>query len=124
VRYPKELRYNKEHIWVRIEGNLAYLGITDYAQDKLGEILFVEMPEIEEELEKGDEFAVVESSKKASTLFSPISGEVVEINEKLDDEPEYINEDPYDAWIVKIKIKDEAELDNLIDSDEYQAELK
>ncbi|MDK2919204.1 MAG: glycine cleavage system protein [Candidatus Petromonas sp.] len=124
MRYPKELRYNKEHIWVRIEGNLAYLGITDYAQDKLGEILFVEMPEIEEELEKGDEFAVVESSKKASTLFSPISGEVVEINEKLDDEPEYINEDPYDAWIVKIKIKDEAELDNLIDSDEYQAELK
>ena len=98
-----ELRYSDKHTWVKVEGDYAYIGITDFAQDQLGEILFVEMPEVEDELTQGEDFGVVESSKVASDLIAPISGEVVEINERLEDEPEYINEDPYDAWIVKVK---------------------
>lgn len=123
MNYPSTLKYTKEHTWVKIEGNEAYIGITDYAQDKLGEILFVEMPEIEDEIEKGEEFGVVESSKVASDLLAPISGEVLEINEKLDDEPEYMNENAYDAWVVKIKIKDMSEVDELLDSNNYETAL-
>lgn len=123
MNYPSTLKYTKEHTWVKIEGNEAYIGITDYAQDQLGEILFVEMPEIEDEIEKGEEFGVVESSKVASDLLAPISGEVLEINEKLDDEPEYMNENAYDAWVVKIKIKDMSEVDELLDSNNYETAL-
>ena len=108
-----ELRYSDKHTWVKVEGDYAYIGITDFAQDQLGEVLFVEMPEIEDELTQGEDFGVVESSKVASDLIAPISGEVVEINERLEDEPEYINEDPYDAWIVKVKVLDVDELENL-----------
>ena len=115
------LRYSDKHTWVRVEGEFAYIGITDFAQDQLGEILFVEMPEIEDELTQGEEFGVVESSKVASDLIAPISGEVVEINEKLDDEPEYVNEDAYDAWIVKVKISDADELENLLTAEKYEA---
>lgn len=115
------LRYSDKHTWVRVEGEFAYIGITDFAQDQLGEILFVEMPEIEDELIQGEEFGVVESSKVASDLIAPISGEVVEINEKLDDEPEYVNEDAYDAWIVKVKISDADELENLLTAEKYEA---
>lgn len=123
MNYPSTLKYTKNHTWVKIEGDEACIGITDYAQDQLGEILFVEMPEIEDEIEKGEEFGVVESSKVASDLLAPISGEVLEVNEKLDDEPEYINEDAYDAWIVKIKIKDMSEVDELLDSNNYETAL-
>ncbi|WP_099188582.1 glycine cleavage system protein GcvH [Tepidibacter mesophilus] len=123
MNYPSALKYTKNHTWVKIEGDEAYIGITDYAQDQLGEILFVEMPEIEDEIEKGEEFGVVESSKVASDLLAPISGEVLEVNEKLDDEPEYMNENAYDAWIVKIKIKDMSELDELLDSNDYETAL-
>lgn len=115
------LRYSDKHTWVRVEGEFAYIGITDFAQDQLGEILFVEMPEIEDELTQGEEFGVVESSKVASDLIAPISGEVVETNEKLDDEPEYVNEDAYDAWIVKVKISDADELENLLTAEKYEA---
>ena len=115
------LRYSDKHTWVRVEGEFAYIGITDFAQDQLGEILFVEMPELEDELTQGEEFGVVESSKVASDLIAPISGEVVEINEKLDDEPEYVNEDAYDAWIVKVKISDADELENLLTAEKYEA---
>jgi glycine cleavage system H protein len=104
-----------------MDGEFAYIGIMDYAQEQLGEVLFVEMPEVGDELTQGEEYGVVESSKVASDLVAPISGEVVEINEKLDDEPEYINEDAYDAWIVKIKVADEDELENLLNSDGYEA---
>ena len=104
-----------------MDGEFAYIGITDYAQDQLGEVLFVEMPEVGDELTQGEEYGVVESSKVASDLVAPISGEVVEINDKLDDEPEYINEDPYDAWIVKIKVSDEDELESLLNSDGYES---
>ncbi|MCR8745551.1 glycine cleavage system protein GcvH [Romboutsia lituseburensis] len=118
------LKYTDKHTWVKVEGEFAYIGITDFAQDQLGEVLFVEMPEVEDELTAGDEFGVVESSKVASDLIAPISGEVVEINEKLDDEPEYINEDAYDAWIVKVKLSDTDELENLLNSDAYEAGLE
>lgn len=115
-----ELRYSDKHTWVKIEDEYAYIGITDFAQDQLGEVLFVEMPEIEDEITQGEEFGVVESSKVASDLIAPISGEVVEINERLEDEPEYINEDPYDAWIVKIKVSDDDEIENLLTSEAYE----
>lgn len=108
----------------KIDGEYAYIGITDYAQDQLGEILFVEMPEVEDELTKGSDFGVVESSKVASDLIAPISGEVVQINEDLEDEPEAINEDAYDAWIIKIKMSDPEELDSLINSDGYEASIE
>ena len=115
-----ELRYSDKHTWVKVEGDYAYIGITDFAQDQLGEVLFVEMPEIEDELTQGEDFGVVESSKVASDLIAPISGEVVEINERLEDEPEYINEDPYDAWIVKVKVLDVDELEILLTSGAYE----
>ena len=115
------LKYTDKHEWVRMDGEFAYIGITDYAQDQLGEVLFVEMPEVGDELTQGEEYGVVESSKVASDLVAPISGEVVEINDKLDDEPEYINEEPYDAWIVKIKVADEDELESLLNSDRYES---
>ena len=118
------LKYTDKHEWVRMDGEFAYIGITDYAQDQLGEVLFVEMPEVGDELTQGEEYGVVESSKVASDLVAPISGEVVEINEKLDDEPEYINEDAYDAWIVKVKLSDVDELDSLISAESYEAELE
>ncbi len=117
------LKYTDKHEWVRIDGQFAYIGITDYAQGQLGEILFVEMSEVGDKLSKDEEYGVVESSKVASDLIAPLSGEVVEINEKLDDEPEYINEDPYDAWIVKIKVADEDELENLLNSYSYEASI-
>lgn len=118
------LKYTSKHEWVRVEGEYAYIGITDFAQDQLGEVLFVEMPEVEDELTKDEDYGVVESSKVASDLVAPLSGEVVEINEKLEDEPEYINEDPYDAWIVKIKISDSDELDSLLDAEMYESEIE
>lgn len=118
------LKYCKEHTWVKLENDYAYIGITDYAQDQLGEILFVEMPEVEDEITKGEDFGVVESSKVASDLIAPISGEVVEINESLEDEPEAINEDPYEAWIIKVKISDNDELESLLNSDGYESSLE
>jgi glycine cleavage system H protein len=115
------LKYTDRHDWIRVDGEFAYMGITDFAQEQLGDILFVEMPEVGDEITSGKEYGIIESSKVASDLISPISGEVVEINERLDDEPEYINEDAYDAWIVKIKVADEDELENLLNSDGYEA---
>ena len=121
MSFPNELKYSAKHTWARVEGNVATVGISFYAQEQLGDLVFVEMPEVGDELTQGEEYGVVESSKVASDLVAPISGEVVEINEKLDDEPEYINEDAYDAWIVKIKVADEDELENLLNSDGYEA---
>ena len=118
------LKYSSKHTWVKIEGDIAVIGITDYAQEQLGEILFVEMPEVGDDITKDDEFGVVESSKIASDLIAPISGEVIEINEKLEDEPEFINEDAYDAWILKVKLSDESELDDLLDAENYESNLE
>ena len=124
MKVIQNLKYCKEHTWVKVEDDYAYIGITDYAQDQLGEILFVEMPEVEDEITKGKDFGVVESSKVASDLIAPISGEVVEINEALEDEPEAINEDPYEAWIIKVKISDNDELESLLNSDGYESSLE
>lgn len=117
------LKFSPKHTWVKVEGEFAYVGVSDFAQEQLGEVLFVEMPEVGDELNQGEEYGVVESSKVASDLIAPLSGEVVEINERLDDEPEYINEDPYDAWIVKVRVADEDELENLLNSDSYEASI-
>ena len=124
MNLPNDLYYHSEHTWVKVDGDVAYIGISDFAQNQLGEILFVEMPEVGDEITQGKAFGVVESSKKASDLFAPLSGEVLEVNEKLDDEPEYVNEDAYDAWIAKIKISDKGELDNLLNASSYESGLK
>lgn len=116
-------KYNAEHEWAKIDGEYAYIGITDFAQDQLGEVLFVEMPEVEDTLTKGVDYGVIESSKVASDLIAPMSGEVVEVNEKLEDEPEYVNEAPYDAWICKIKLSDPSEYESLLTAEEYEATL-
>ena len=114
-----DVRYAESHEWVRIEGEFAYVGISDYAQHALGNIVYVDMPEVGDEVEQGEEFGAVESVKAASDLFSPISGEVVEINEALEDAPELVNEDAYENWIMKVKVNDVAELDNLLDAEAY-----
>jgi glycine cleavage system H protein len=124
MNFPKELYYSKEHTWAKVEGDVVTIGISDFAQDQLGEILFVEMPEIGDEITQDKSFGVVESSKKASDVIAPLSGEVIETNEKLDDEPEYINENAYDAWIVKVKISDKGQLDNLLSASKYESDLK
>lgn len=123
MKVLENLKYSSDHEWVKVEGEFAFIGITDFAQDQLGEVLFVEMPEVEDEIEKGSDFGVVESSKVASDLVSPISGEVVQINENLEDAPESINEDPYGSWIVKIKMSDVSELDDLLSATDYETSL-
>ncbi len=108
---PQELQYTKTHEWVRFEDGVATVGITDHAQDELGDVVFVELPETGTELSPGDSFGAVESVKAVSDLYAPIGGEVVEVNESLEDSPEKINEDPYgEGWILKLRISDEADL--------------
>ena len=117
-------KYSPKHTWAKLHGEYAYIGVTDFAQDQLGEVLYVDVPEVEDELTKDSDFGVIESSKVASELIAPISGEVVEVNdEKLEDEPEYVNEAPYDAWICKIKVADMAEYEALLTAEQYEATL-
>ncbi|MDE5882060.1 MAG: glycine cleavage system protein GcvH [Muribaculaceae bacterium] len=115
----EELRYADSHEWVKLDGDIATVGITDYAQHALGNIVYVDMPEVGDEVTQGEDFGAVESVKAASDLVSPVSGEVVEINEALEDEPELINQDAYGAWIMKVKISDESEIENLLDAEAY-----
>ena len=108
---PEELQYTRSHEWVRTEGDTATIGITDYAQDELGDIVFVELPEVGATFDAGDSFGTVESVKAVSDLYAPVGGEVVEVNQALDDSPEKINEDPYgEGWIVKLSVSDEGDL--------------
>lgn len=117
---PEDLKYTEEHEWARVEDDVVVIGITDYAQEALGEIVFVELPSDGEELEIGDTFGGVESTKSVSDLFSPISGDIVEVNELLLESPENINSDPYgDGWIIKISPGNKEELDELMDASEY-----
>ena len=112
---PNELKYSKEHEWVKVEGNVATIGITEYAQSELGDIVFVELPETDDEINEGDTFGSVESVKTVSELYAPISGKVVEVNEELEDSPEFVNESPYEkAWMVKVEISDESQLEALL----------
>ncbi|EJA1875352.1 glycine cleavage system protein GcvH [Staphylococcus pseudintermedius] len=118
---PSGLKYSKEHEWVKVEGNTAIIGITDFAQSELGDIVFVELPEVEDELTESETFGSVESVKTVSELYSPVSGKVVAVNENLEDAPEAVNESPYEeAWMVKVELKDESELDALLDAAGYE----
>ena len=114
------LYYTESHEYVRVEGEYGYIGITDYAQNELGNVVYVDMPEVDDELTAGEEFGAVESTKAASDLNSPVSGTVVEVNSALEDTPELINQDAYANWIVKVKLSDTAELDSLMDAQAYE----
>ena len=115
------LRYSESHEWVKVEGNIGYIGITDFAQKELGNVVYVDMPEVDDEVAAGEEFGAVESVKAASDLMSPVSGTVVEVNEALEDEPGLINKDAFENWIIKVELSDPAELDDLMDADTYRA---
>ena len=115
------LYYSESHEWVKVEGNIAVVGITDFAQHAMGDLSYVDMPEVDDELEKGEEFGAVESVKAASDLYSPVSGTVVEVNEALEDAPELLNEDAFANWIVKIEMSDPSEVDSLMDAAAYEA---
>lgn len=117
------LFFTEDHEWVRLEGKKVYLGISDYAQSQLGDIVYVELPEEDDEVSAGDSVGVIESVKSASDLFTPVSGIVVEVNEELEDAPELLNEDAMENWIVAIEINDESELEELMDEDEYKTFL-
>ncbi len=114
------LYYSESHEWVKVEGNLAIIGITDHAQHEMGDLSYVDMPEVDDELEKGEEFGAVESVKAASDLYSPVSGTVVEINEELEDAPELLNQDAFANWIIKVEMSDPSELEGLMDAAAYE----
>lgn len=121
MNIPSELKYTKEHEWIKIEGNMATIGITDYAQGELGDIVFVELPEIDSEIIKQNSFGTIEAVKAVSDMFAPLSGKVVEINADLDDDPTAVNNDPYGkGWFIKIEISNNSELDDLLDSEQYK----
>jgi glycine cleavage system H protein len=121
MEFPSELKYTKDHEWVRLEdGNIAVVGITEFAQGELGDIVFIEVETLDEELEAEEVFGTIEAVKTVSDLFLPASGTIIEFNELLNDEPEKVNEDPYgDGWIVKIELNDVSQLDELLDSESY-----
>jgi glycine cleavage system H protein len=120
--YPEELRYSKDHEWVRVEGDKGRIGITDYAQNQLGDVVFLELPEVGRTLAQGEQFGTVESVKAVSELFSPVAGEVVEVNAELTSKPELVNEDPHgEAWMIVVKLGDATALESLMDSTAYEA---
>ena len=125
MKVEPKLKYDEEHEWVRVEGDEGVVGISDYAQDQLSDVVYVELPEVGDSFERGDILAVVESVKAASDVYMPVSGEVLEINDALEDSPELVNQDPYgEAWFVRITIADPSELDGLLDADAYEAFLE
>ena len=115
------LYYSESHEWVKVEGDIAWIGVSDFAQKEMGDITYVDMPDVDDELEKGEEFGALESVKASSDLYAPVSGVVVERNDALEDEPALVNEDAYAAWIVKVRMSDPAELDELMDAAAYAA---
>lgn len=121
MEFPDELKYTEEHEWVLVEDDVVTIGISDFAQDQLGDVVFVELPEEGDTLEAGKAFGVVESVKAVSDVYAPVSGAVIEVNEELPDEPEALNNSPYeDGWMIKIKLEDKAELDELMSAEDYQ----
>ena len=124
MNFPKDLRYTKEHEWVRVEGNIATIGVTDFAQSELGDIVYVEVETVDDTIDKDEVFGSVEAVKTVSDLYMPISGTITEFNEGLDTEPEVVNNDPYGAgWMIKIEISDASELDGLMDAATYEASI-
>lgn len=125
MEFPKNLRYSEEHEWVRVEGNKAYIGITEFAQSELGDIVFVELPEVGAAIKQDEPFGSVESVKTVSELYAPVSGTVVEVNGNLEDAPELVNSSSYDkAWMIVVELSDASELDKLMDADKYEAMVK
>ena len=124
MNFPADIRYTSEHEWIRVEGNEAYVGITDYAQSELGEIVFIDVSSVGETIGQGEVFGSIEAVKTVSDLNMPVTGEVLELNAELDAAPELVNNDPYGkGWIIRISVKDSAELDKLMDAAAYQASL-
>jgi len=122
LNIPSDLKYTKEHEWIKIEGDNASIGITDYAQGELGDVVFVELPSVGSEVKATDTFGTIEAVKAVSDLFAPVTGEVVAVNEKLEDDPMVINRDPYgDGWMIKVKVKDNSELESLLSPDDYSS---
>lgn len=120
MNLPNDIKYTKEHEWTKIEGNVATIGVTDFAQSELGDIAWIEMPELGAETKKGEPFGTIEAVKTVEDLFAPLSGKIVEINEDLLDSPEWVNDDPYGkGWIAKIEFSDEGELSSLLSADDY-----
>lgn len=115
----ESLRYSETHEWVKVEGDIAIVGVTDFAQSEMGDITYVDMPDVDDEIVKDEEFGALESVKASSDLISPVSGVVVENNEALEDAPELVNQDPYENWIIKVKMSDPEELNDLISAEEY-----
>ena len=123
--YPQGLKYSREHEWVKVEGNIALVGITDHAQSELGDVVYVELPEVGSELEANSTFGVVESVKAVSDLFAPVPGTVTEVNQQLNDEPELVNSDPFeDGWMLRIEMSDTSEVDALLELDDYKAYIE
>ncbi len=121
MNIPQELKYTKDHEWVRIEGDTATVGVTDFAQGELGDIVYVEVETLDESLEREEVFGTVEAVKTVSDLFMPVSGEIIEFNDSLEDEPEKVNGDPYgEGWMIKIKVSDTSEFDDLLSAEEYK----
>lgn len=114
------LKYSESHEWVSVEGDIACIGVSDFAQEELGDITYVDMPDVDDEVKAGEEFGAIESVKASSDLNSPVSGVIVETNEELEDAPEKVNEDPYGSWIIKVRMSDPAELDALMDAEAYK----
>ena len=124
LNLPEDIHYSEDHEWAKVSGETVLVGISDYAQDQLGDIVFVELPEVGDSFEAGDEFGTLESVKAVSELYIPIGGEVVAINEELEDAPELVNQDPYGSWIIEIKPDDIGELEKLLDRDAYLEVLR
>jgi glycine cleavage system H protein len=121
MQIPGNLKYTKDHEWTKIEGDTAIIGITDFAQSELGDIVYVELPEVGAQTKQGESFGTIEAVKAVSDLFAPLTGEVLEVNSELSDKPEVINKDPYgDGWIIKIKFSDKGELEKLLDKSKYE----
>lgn len=124
MNFPENLRYSKEHEWVRVEGDVAVIGITDFAQDQLGDIVFVDITTVDETLDRNEVFGALEAVKTVADLFMPLSGTIEELNPLLEDEPQKINEDPYgEGWIIKVRMSDPAEIDDLLDAAGYQEHI-
>ena len=122
---PNDIKYTKEHEWVSLDGETATIGITDYAQSQLGDIVFVEFPDINSEINQNETFGVIEAVKTVADLFAPVSGEIIEVNSSLEDSPNFINSDPYGSgWIIKVKIKDSNEYNGLMSSDDYEGHIQ
>jgi glycine cleavage system H protein len=122
---PENLQYSKDHEWIRVEGGVGTVGITDYAQNSLGDVVYVELPKVGDTFEAHEPFGSVESVKAVSELFTPVAGEVVEVNESLQDEPEKVNTDPYgDAWMIRLRLKDAGGVDSLLSAAEYEDFIK